>query len=114
MLRTLRKKPIFVSLIIIALGFCITCGIFVYYGFHLGIKPCKGLPTDAANCGDGDFGGVIFILFGVPIMLFGLVSLGMAVLLKWLRPAFDRAKFLNIVCILLVALIVCLFAIGWL
>lgn len=114
MLQPLRKKPILVSLAIIVLGLFITCGIFVYYGFHLGIKPCKGLPADAASCGDGDFGGVVFILFGVPIMLFGLVSLAAAVLLKWLRPGFDRAKFLNIVCILLAALIMCLFAIGWL
>ncbi|HSX42860.1 MAG TPA: hypothetical protein VLF59_02120 [Candidatus Saccharimonadales bacterium] len=114
MLHALRKKPLLVSLIIIALGLCITCGIFVYYGFHLGIKPCKGLPTDAANCGDGDFGGVIFILFGVPIMLFGLMTLAAAVLLKWRRPNFNRTKFLNIVYILLGALIMCLFTIGWL
>lgn len=113
MLHALRKKPVLVSLIIIALGFCITGGIFVYYGFHLGIKPCKGLPTDAANCGDGDFGGVIFILFGAPIILFGLMSLAATTLLKWLRPGFNRAKFLNIVYVLLFALIMCLLAIGW-
>ncbi len=63
----------------IALGVLILCGIFVYYGFHLGVKPCKGLPSDASNCGDGDFGGLYFLIIGVPITLFGMISLAVSI-----------------------------------
>lgn len=75
MMEFYKKKPVLASLILIAVGVLVTSGIFVYYGFHLGIKPCKGLPSDTENCGNGDFGGLYFILIGVPIIIFGVVRL---------------------------------------
>jgi len=78
-----KKKPILASLIVIAVGILITSFMFVYYHYHLGIKPCKNLPSDAANCGDGDFGGVFFFLIGVPVTVFGI-----ACLFHFWRPSF--------------------------
>lgn len=49
--------------------------IFAYYHFHWGVEPCKGLPSDPSNCGDADFGGVYFVLVGVPLILAGLLGL---------------------------------------
>jgi len=110
MLRIFSKKPIAVSLIIIAAGLLITSGVFVYYGFHLGIKPCEGLPSDAANCGDADLGGVVFIFVGIPIALFGIVSLLVALVMTYAKPHFNRGYFLRIVYVLLMALVALLFA----
>jgi membrane protease YdiL (CAAX protease family) len=62
-------------LILIVIGLLISSLLFAYYHFHWGIKPCEGLPTDAANCGDADLGGVVFVLIGVPLALLGLVGL---------------------------------------
>lgn len=105
MFRSLARKPVAVSGIIIAAGLLIASFIFVYYGLHLGIKPCQGLPSDAANCGDGDFGGAIFLLLGVPVVLFGIVSLLTSLLLRWLKPNFDRVRFVKVTCGLLAALV---------
>ena len=61
-------------LLVTLVGLLISSFIFVYYHFHLGIKPCQGLPTDADNCGDADLGGIIYPLVGVPIACVGLVG----------------------------------------
>ena len=81
MTKFLKQKLNIVFLCIIVLGLLITSLTFVYYGFHLGIEPCKGLATDAANCGDADLGGVGFILIGVPIILLGVI--GLVIKLVW-------------------------------
>lgn len=70
-----KKKPVLTSLIIITTGLLIFAAMYAYYALNLGIKPCKGLPSDAANCGDGDFGGIYFILIGLPLILFGIILL---------------------------------------
>lgn len=57
------------------LGLLVLGCMFVYYHFHLGIKPCEGLPTDASNCGDADLGGVYFIFVGFPLIFLGIVGL---------------------------------------
>jgi magnesium-transporting ATPase (P-type) len=111
MFRIFSKKPIAVSLIIIAAGLLIMGATFVYYGFHLGIKPCEGLPSDAANCGDADLGGVVFIVVGAPITLFGIVSLLVSSVMTYARPHFSRVYFLKIVYILLAVLIALLLAV---
>lgn len=67
-----------ISLAVIGTGLLTISFIFIYYYFHLGVKPCKGLPTDASNCGDADFGGVYFILAGIPLILIGIVGLSIA------------------------------------
>lgn len=63
------------SLATISTGLVTVGFTFIYYHFHLGIKPCEDLPTDASNCGDADFGGVYFIMVGVPIILIGIIGL---------------------------------------
>lgn len=73
------------SLICIAIGVIILAGIFPYYYFEWGIKSCQGLPTDPANCGDGDFGGVWFVLFGLPFVGLGLLGLVYAAIRALLR-----------------------------
>lgn len=75
MTRILSDKANRIYLALIVIGVLITSVTFVYYGFHLGIKPCTGLPSDAANCGDADLGGVPFLLIGIPIALLGILSL---------------------------------------
>ena len=70
-----NKKSNIVYLSIVAFGLLISCGTFIYYGFHLGIKPCQGLASDVSNCGDADIGGIGFMMIGVPIMLLGIISL---------------------------------------
>jgi len=83
----------------------VTSAVFVYYGFHLGIKPCTGSSSDAANCGDADLGGVIFVVIGVPITLFGIVSLLVALVLPYFRAHFNEKYFLRTIYALLAALI---------
>jgi hypothetical protein len=68
-------KFVKIALAVTVVGLLVTLFVFPYYGFHMGIKPCEGLPSDAANCGDADLGGVMFVVIGVPIMAAGLVSL---------------------------------------
>lgn len=75
MSKILKQKSNIVYLCIIGIGLCFIGAGFGYYAFHLGIKPCESLPSDAANCGDADFGGVGFIIIGVPIALLGIISL---------------------------------------
>ena len=68
------RKSTKIYLGIILLGLVISSLTFVYYGFNLGIKPCNGFPSDAANCGDADLGGIGFILIGIPIVALGVVG----------------------------------------
>jgi len=69
------SKTVKLSLICIAAGVVIFAGIFPYYHFEWGVKSCQGLPTDAANCGDGDVGGVVFVLYSLPFFAIGLLGL---------------------------------------
>ena len=110
MVHSFSKKPVVVSLWIIAAGLLITSAVFVYYGLDLGIKPCRGLPSDAANCGDADMGGVVFVFVGVPITLLGVVSLTISLLAGRYTPRFNSAHFLKAVYIALTMLLVCLAA----
>lgn len=68
------------SLAALVIGIVILSLIFPYYHFHWGIKPCTGLPSDASNCGDGDFGGVNFVLAGLPFVAAGVLGLLVAVI----------------------------------
>ena len=79
------SKIIKLSLICIVAGVVILAGIFPYYYFEWGIKSCQGLPTDAANCGDGDFGGVLFLLYSLPFFGLGLLGLAYAAARALLR-----------------------------
>jgi hypothetical protein len=110
MAHSFPKKPVVVSLWIIAAGLLILSGVFVYYGLDLGIKPCQGVPSDAANCGDADMGGVIFVFAGAPIALLGIVSLVISLLAGRYMPRFNSAHFLTAVYIALAILLVCLAA----
>ena len=96
-----HKKPLLFSLVVFGAGLLIASFVFVYYGFHLGIKPCKGLPTDAANCGDADMGGVIFVVVGIPIALFGFVSTLLTLLMARLKPGFSDSRFVVVASVLL-------------
>jgi hypothetical protein len=80
-----RMRLAKISLLLILAGLMISSFVFVYYHFHLGIKPCQGLPTDAANCGDADFGGIIYPLIGVPVAFVGLVGLVVSVVMGLVR-----------------------------
>jgi hypothetical protein len=104
-MRILKANPVKVSLTILVAGLLIVSLIFPYYAFHWGIKPCQGLPSDAANCGDGDFGGVLFLVSGGPLVLYGTVTLILALLLKLLRPNFNKRRFLTYIYVFLAALI---------
>ena len=78
-------KIVKLSLICITAGVIILAGIFPYYYFEWGVKSCQGLPTDTANCGDGDFGGVLFLLGSLPFLsagLLGLVYAGVRALIR--------------------------------
>jgi hypothetical protein len=92
-MNALKVKPVIVSLVVLAVGIAIVALVFPYYALHWGIKPCQGLPTDAANCGDGDFGGAIFLLGGAPLILYGFATLLLAGLLRLLRPQYNRERF---------------------
>lgn len=74
-----------ISLAAIGIGISILGLMLVYYYLHLGVKPCKGLPTDASNCGDADFGGVYFLLIGAPLILSGGVGCMVACVRYFLR-----------------------------
>jgi NADH:ubiquinone oxidoreductase subunit 6 (subunit J) len=63
------------SLICIVIGVIIFAGIFPYYYFEWGIKSCQGIATDAANCGDADMGGVLFMLYSLPFFALGALGL---------------------------------------
>lgn len=110
MFRSFSKKSIVASLLIAALGLLIISGMFVYYGFNLGIQPCEGLPSDAANCGDADLGGVVFVFVGLPIALFGIVSLAVAWILDVFKPGYNRGRFLLVLYVLLAVLVAGLLA----
>jgi hypothetical protein len=69
---TKRNK---ISLGLITVGLLLVATMFAYYHFQWGVKPCKGLTTDPANCGDADFGGIYFLLGGLPFVLAGIVGL---------------------------------------
>ena len=73
------------SLICIVIGVIVLAGIFPYYHFEWGIKSCQGLPTDAANCGDGDFGGVLFVVSSLPFFGLGLLGLAYALIRALIR-----------------------------
>lgn len=72
------SKIVKLSLICIAVGVIVLAGVFPYYYFEWGIKSCQGLPTDAANCGDADFGGVLFVLYSLPFFVLGVIGLAYA------------------------------------
>lgn len=63
------------------IGLVITGLIFPYYAFHWGIKPCDE-PGAGANCGDADFGGLVFIVIGVPLVAVGLICLLLSAVLQ--------------------------------
>jgi hypothetical protein len=85
MVNILKQKSNIIYLCIIAIGLFVSGLTFVYYGFNLGIKPCEGLASDAANCGDADLGGVGFLLIGVPITLLGIISLVINLVLGYVK-----------------------------
>jgi hypothetical protein len=66
------------SIISIIVGIIIFAGVFPYYYFEWGIQSCQGLPTDAANCGDADMGGVLFVLYSLPFFALGILGLAYA------------------------------------
>ena len=103
--KSLLSPAIKVPLIITAIGVLVTLLIIPYYAFNLGIKPCEGLPTDPLNCGDADFGGVVFAFYGGTIMYYGLTALAVGAILKMARPNFDEKHYLTYVYIFLAALI---------
>lgn len=74
-----------VFLLVMLAGLLISSFVFVYYHFHLGIKPCQGLPADADNCGDADLGGIIFPLIGLPIAFLGLIGFVISVVMIFVR-----------------------------
>ncbi len=79
------SKTVKLSLICIIVGVIIFAGIFPYYYFEWGIKSCQGLPTDAANCGDGDVGGVVFVAYSFPFFCIGLLGLACAAIRALIR-----------------------------
>ena len=81
----LHKKSNMAYITIILIGLQIIALSFIYYGLHLGIKPCKGLSTDASNCGDADMGGVVFVLIGAPFILFGILCLTINLFIGYLK-----------------------------
>jgi hypothetical protein len=80
-----KIKPYLPYLIITLVGLLIMSVVLPYYAFHWGVKPCTGMTTDAANCGDADVGGVGFILIGLPITLLGLIGLCVRWVIRRLR-----------------------------
>jgi hypothetical protein len=62
-------------ILLAVLGILILLSIFPYYWLHLGVKACQGLPTDASNCGDADFGGLGLLVLGLPIFIVGITGL---------------------------------------
>jgi hypothetical protein len=69
------KKRVILPLGIVVTGMVIMSFTFVYYRFHLGVKPCTGSTLDAANCGDGDFGGLYFLITGAFVIFIGTIWL---------------------------------------
>lgn len=79
------RRSFKVGLILVALSVLLLGLMVVYYVFHLGVKPCEGLPTDAQNCGDADFGGLFFIMAAVPAFLIGVIALVLSSVSVWLK-----------------------------
>jgi hypothetical protein len=78
-------RTVKISLVSIAIGIIVLASIFPYYYFEWGVKSCQGLPTDPANCGDGDFGGVWFMLLSLPFIGAGLLGLAYALVRNLIR-----------------------------
>ncbi len=104
-MKSIKLTPIKLSLAIIAAGVLIISLVVPYYALNLGIQPCQGLLTDAANCGDADLGGVVFVFGGAPLVAYGLVTLILAVALRLIRPNFDQKRFVACTLIILALLV---------
>lgn len=68
------KRPLYIFLAITIVGALVTLSVFPYYWLELGVKSCKGPPTDLNNCGDADMGGIGILFLGFPILVIGLTG----------------------------------------
>lgn len=98
-MKLFKNKTTKVAAIIILAGILITSLMFVYYALpNVGVPACSTDPAqrqyDPANCGDGDFGGVIFLFVGIPIVAFGLIVLIASLILRRLMRNFREERFL--------------------
>jgi len=70
-----QLSPLKQSLIFLGIGVLILLLIFPYhFVLHLGVQPCKGLPSDPSNCGDADFSGLIFVMLSLPFLFAGTIG----------------------------------------
>ena len=70
-----QLSPLKQSLIFLGIGVLILLLIFPYhFVLHLGVQPCKGLPSDPSNCGDADFSGLIFVMLSLPFLFAGSIA----------------------------------------
>lgn len=76
----LRFKPYLPYAIVLVVGLLVMGGAWMYYGFGWGTEPCTGAPTDAANCGDADMGGIGLFIIGLPIAFVGVAGLAVRAL----------------------------------
>lgn len=70
-----KMKPYLPYIVITVIGLLIMSIVLPYHYFDWGIKPCMGTPADVDNCGDADFGGVGFIMLGLPIAILGIIGI---------------------------------------
>lgn len=90
-----QLSPLKQSLIFIGIGILIILMIFPYhYILKLGIQPCKGLPSDASNCGDADFSGFPFLLLSFPFIFAGTITTIGILIVKFIKLIIKLIKYI--------------------